>query len=148
MATVNYIDPIASISGRLSKKQKRGGILRQKLYRDECGHVVAEGALEAYCVLHPRDYDKNPPKGAELRTITLFQQAALQAAEERRDPERLAYWQERFAAQLRHGDAEAPIDPYTGRPRIYCRFHIFVQSILYQRLKSQTPDQTTDKDEP
>ncbi len=148
MATVNYIDPIASISGRLSKKQKRGGILRQKVYRDDRGHVVAEGALEAYCVLHPRDYDKNPPKGAELRTITLFQQAALQAAEERRDPERLAYWQERFAAQLRHGDAEAPIDPYTGRPRIYCRFHIFVQSILYQRLKSQTPDQTTDKDEP
>lgn len=141
MATVNYIDPIASISGRLSKKQKRGGILRQKHYRDDSGRIVSEGALEAYCVLHPRDYDKNPPTGAELRSITLFQQAALQAAEERRDPERLAYWQERFAAQLRHGDAEAPVDKQTGRPRIYYRFHLFVQSIIYQRLKSQSTEQ-------
>ena len=141
MATVHYIDPIASISGRLCKKQKRGGILRRKQYRDDSGRVVAEGALEAYCVLHPRDYDKNPPVGAELRSITLFQQAALQAAEERRDPERLAYWQERFAAQLRRGDSEAPLDKHTGRPRIYHRFHIFVQTILYQRLKSQSQDQ-------
>ncbi len=140
MAKVSYIDPIASISGRLNKKQRRSSILRQKLYRDDSGRVVAEGALEAYCVLHPRNYKKNPPKGAELRTITLFRQAALQAAEERRAPERLAYWQERFAAQLHRGDAEAPVDPRTGRPRIYYRFHIFVQSILYQRLKSQTTE--------
>ena len=75
MAKIEYIDPIASISGRLSKKDKTSTIQRRKHYRDEQGRVIAEGRNESYCRA-PRDYKKHPPRGEELRNITLFQQAA------------------------------------------------------------------------
>lgn len=135
MATVNYIDPIASISGRLNQKEKRGIVLRQKHYRDANGKVIAVGANESYTIARPRDYTKNPPTGDELRNITLFRQAVCQAAEERKDPKRLAYWKQRFEAQLRRGEPDAPIDPRTRRPRIYHRFHIFVQSAILRTLQ-------------
>lgn len=139
MAKIEYIDPIASISGRLSKKDKTGTIQRRKHYRDEQGRVIAEGRNESYCVQNPRDYKKHPPRGEELRNITLFQQAARLAKQEREDPVRLAYWTERFNAQLRHGEPDAPLDPHTGRPRIYHRLHIFIQSALLRQLKQQSP---------
>lgn len=136
MAEIKYIDPVASMSGRISKKDKSSTVLRKKHYRDERGRIIAEGRNESYCRA-PRDYKKHPPRGEELRNITLFQQAARLAKQEREDPARLAYWTERFNAQLRHGEPDAPLDPVTRRPRIYHRLHIFIQSALLRSLKQQ-----------
>ena len=135
MAKTTFIDPIASMSGRLNKREKRGAVMRQKHYRDDTGRVVAVGTNETYTVCRPRDYTANPPKGEELRSITLFQQAARMAADERRDPVRLAYWEARFQAQLKHPEPDAPIDPRTHRPRIYTRLHIFILSTILRSLR-------------
>ena len=137
MATIEYIDPIASMSGRLNKQEKRGAILRQKHYKDPDGRVIAVGTNESYCVRNPRDYKKNPPQGEERRNISIFQEATRLAMLERQDPERLSYWKARFEAQLRRGEPDAPIDPRTNRPRIYRRFHIFVQSAIQRTLKTR-----------
>ena len=63
MAKVNLTHPFAEIHGSIGKDKI---INRQKKYRDERGRVIHEGIQEAYTVKHPRDYKKNPPKGAEL----------------------------------------------------------------------------------
>ena len=142
MAKTTFIDPIASMSGRLNKREKRGAVMRQKHYRDDTGRVVAVGTNETYTVCRPRDYTANPPKGEELRSITLFQQAARMAADERRDPVRLAYWEARFQAQLKHPEPDAPIDPRTRRPRIYARLHIFIHATILRSLRQQPPSDT------
>ena len=137
MATIEYIDPIASMSGRLNKQEKHGAILRQRHYKDPDGRVIAVGTNESYCVRNPRDYKKNPPQGEERRNISIFQEATRLAMLERQNPERLAYWKARFEAQLRRGEPDAPIDLRTNRPRIYRRFHIFVQSAIQRTLKTR-----------
>lgn len=114
MAKIEYIDPIASILGRLSKKDKTSTIQRRKHYRDEQGRIIAEGRNESYC-REPRDYKKHPPRGEELRNITLFQQAARLAKQEREEPVRLAYGTERFNANSATAN---PMRPSTLLPAV------------------------------
>ena len=129
-----HLNPIAeNIRGRLSRKSPT--VMRQKKYRAENGAVISKGAQEAYNIMNPRDYKKNPPKGAELQNINSFAQASrlttliLRAgkytdeeidalpADERKQA--LAYkaqfqsFKVRFFAQLKTPDENAPILPVT-----------------------------------
>lgn len=79
MARIVLSQPVAEIHGAFRK----GGhiINRQKKYRDENGHVVHEGVQESYAISHPRDFKKNPPRGAELANITLWTEACRRTSQ-------------------------------------------------------------------
>ena len=136
MAQIEFEFPVSSYAGRVSKKEKGSPVMRQKCYRDANGRVVAKAAKEAYVVTTPRDYKKHPMKGTELANVNLFRQSVLLAKQERDNPERLAYWTERWQAQLERGEFDAPIDSATRQPKIYRRLDIFIQSVIQRQLKN------------
>ena len=135
MAKTQYLDPIAYMTGRISKKGRKPVISRHKIYRDENGNIIAEGPNEAYVLKRPRNYEKKPMKSGEIKTIESFRQAVEQYNADKRDPERMAYWKNRFKAQLHVGDSEAPIDPQTGEHRIYARLDMFIRAILQRQFR-------------
>ena len=47
----------------------------------------------------------------------------------------LQYWQDRFKAQLKKPEPEAPIDPDTGRHKTYFRFDAFIRTCLLREMK-------------
>ena len=63
MARVELTTPFEEIHGAFSKTDKV--INRQKKFRDDSGRVIQIGHQEAYAIKHPRNFKKNPPKGAE-----------------------------------------------------------------------------------
>lgn len=134
MAKTKYLDPIAYMTGRISNKGRKPVISRHKIYRDENGQIIGEGPNESYVLKHPRNYEKKPMKSGELKTTEAFRQAIEQFNLDKQNPERLAYWKNRFQAQLTNGDPEAPIDPNTKAPRIYARFDMFVRAILQRQF--------------
>ncbi len=79
MASVVLSHPFDEIHGALSKTNDI--INRQKKYRDERGRVIMEGKQEAYVMKHPRDFKKNPPKGAELANQTCWLEACRRASQ-------------------------------------------------------------------
>ena len=79
MARVELATPFEEIHGAFSKTDKV--INRQKKFRDDSGRVIQEGHQEAYAVKHPRDFKKNPPKGAELANISLWQETCRRASQ-------------------------------------------------------------------
>lgn len=129
MAKIKLHAAFTHIRGKLNKRDNT--IMRQKKYRAESGKVINYGAQEAYEVLNPRDYKKNPPKGEELQNITSFAQASrlttliIQAgkltdeeistlpepeqeqAQHRR--QLFAHYKQRFNAQLKSPDPHAPV---------------------------------------
>ena len=132
---VIQLNPLAeNMRGRLSKKSPT--VIRQKKYRADNGAVISEGAQEAYDVVNPRDYKKNPPKGAELKSIHSFAEAsrlttlilragkytdeelaALPADERTQVLEHRAQFDRfkaRFQAQLKTPDPQAPVLPNTN----------------------------------
>ena len=129
MAKIELHAAFKNISGKLNKRDNT--VFRQKKYRSESGKVIGFGAKEAYEVLNPRDYKKNPPKEAELKSITSFGDASrmtslilqsgrytdeelaampdelrAQTEELRRQ---LAHFKARFNAQLKKPDPQAPV---------------------------------------
>lgn len=143
MAEVIYQDPVKEIRGALTK---HGTINRRKLYRDEKGRVVHEGTPEAYRVRNPRDWEKNPPQGEELKKINRFREACrltkelMQAANPDStvtDEIREQYnaYRLRYQQQLgRKPDPQAPRDLKTGRPKLYYRLDNFIRAMIYQDL--------------
>ena len=133
MAKVKLNVAFDQARGKLNKRDNT--ILRQKKYRADNGKVINYGAQEAYEVRNPRDYEKNPPQGAELENINSFGQASrlttllIQAGkftdeelaampdELREQTEelrrQLAAFKKRFNAQLVKPDPYAPILPKT-----------------------------------
>lgn len=129
MARIQLNTLAENISGKLNKRSIT--VLRKKKYRSESGKVIAEASQEAYDILNPRDYKKNPPKGTELRNITSFAEASrlttalIRAGKytddelaEMTDTEReevltlrsqLAQFKARFNAQLTTPDSQAPL---------------------------------------
>lgn len=79
MAEVILSHPFGEIHGALSKTDDI--INRQKKYRDERGRVIMEGKQEAYVMKHPRDFKKNPPKGAELANQNCWLEACRRASQ-------------------------------------------------------------------
>ena len=167
MAITILEHPVREIHGAFTKK---GIINRQKKYRDEYGRIIHEGAQEGYAVSHPRDYKKNPPKGAELAHINLFRQACLMTKEildaDKPDetptvsvlPPRpkyltkeeaqamLADYRKRYRAQLpstrgTRPDPQAPIDKTTHAPKRFFRLDNFIRSMVYQSLKAEQSTQ-------
>ena len=133
MAKTELSSAFENIRGKLNKKERI--VHRQKKYRAETGTVISTASQEAYAILNPRDYKKNPPKGAELRNIQSFADASRittliiragkytreelasmsdserQQALEYRD--QFEHFKARFMAQLKKPDPQAPILPKT-----------------------------------
>lgn len=137
MAKVSYIHPVETLSGRLNKKEKNGTIQRCKRFRNAKGEVYASAKLESYVIKFPRDYHEHPMSDKERFNATTFRQAIIKAKEERENPERLAYWKQRFQDQLTHGDPQAPIRPGTAKRKIYKRLDMFIQSMIQIELRKQ-----------
>jgi hypothetical protein len=133
MAQIKFIAPVDTIKGKLQNRDKT--IFRRKRIFDAEGHVIGELAQEAYVVHNPRDWKKNPPKGAEKQRIDNWSSACKQASEIRKNPDLLAQWKRRWEAQLKQGEADAPIDPTTRKPKIYIRFDCFVRAAIFRSLK-------------
>ena len=134
MTNTEFITPVDSMTGRVTKKDKEGVIFRRKIYRDDTGKIIKKGRKEHFIQVNPRNYKTNPMTLAEQRAVSSFQQAFAQYKIERQDPERMAYWQARFKAQIRKPDPEAPIDKETGKRRIYGRLDTFIRAIIQRQL--------------
>ena len=134
MATTVLIAPVETIKGKLSKQDKT--ILRRKRVFDAEGRVIGQLAQEAYVVHNPRDWKKKPPKGAEKQRIDNWAKACQQTREIQKDPKQLAQWKQRWEAQLKHGEADAPIDQQTGKPKIYIRFDCYIRAAIFRSLKA------------
>ena len=132
MAQSDLIYPLDSLHGKISKKSKT--VFRRKAVYDENGNVIAQYAQEPYVVEHPRDWKKNPPKGAEKQRLDNWTTACQRAKAELRDEALAAQWRQRFEAQLKHGEADAPMDPKTHKPKIYSRFDCFVRAAIFRSL--------------
>ena len=132
MAQSDLIYPLDSLHGKISKKSKT--VFRRKAVYDENGNVIAQYAQESYVVEHPRDWKKNPPKGAEKQRLDNWTTACQRAKAELRDEALVAQWRQRFEAQLKHGEADAPMDPKTHKPKIYSRFDCFVRAAIFRSL--------------
>ena len=122
---------------------------QRKALRDSKGNIKGVGVKEAYTIVNPRDWTKNPATGKELEHQLLFRQASaetkriLLAAQPDATPtaEELAtlrYWESRFNAQMKKGEPEAPIDPETKKHKIYIRLDAFIRTCLLRQLKAQT----------
>ena len=162
MATTILEHPVRELHGALERK---GIINRKKKFQADDGRIIHEGVQESYAVRNPRDYKKNPPKGAELEHINLFRQASFMTKEilDAEKPEEasaasvfpprpkylakeealslLADYRRRYTAQLpstrgTHPDPQAPIDKSTHAPKRYFRLDNFIRSLVYQSLKS------------
>ncbi len=79
MALTTLSGPFEEIHGKLSKTDKI--INRRKKYRNERGRVIFEGKQEAYAVKNPRNYKKNPPKGAELANFNRWTETCRRASQ-------------------------------------------------------------------
>ena len=81
MAKVDLATPFDGMSGKLSRKER---IVMRSRY----------GRTQAYAILHPYQ----GPLSAEQKVIVnAFSQAVKQCKSEMADPERLAFWQDRYA---------------------------------------------------
>ena len=158
MASTVFNDHVREMHGAYTKD---GTIHRRKTFRDSNGKVKGQGVNESYKIMNPRDWKKKPAKGKELEHQLHFQQAcaetkrillaakpdAYAAAHAADHPDgapatptaeelaTLRYWQERFNAQLKKGEPEAPIDPNTRKHKIYLRFDAFIRTCLLRQLK-------------
>jgi hypothetical protein len=146
MAKVFYSPGIEKTTGALDGTRHEF-ITRQKHLHGPNGSLTKECAPEAYLQKHKRNYDQNPPKGAELAHLQHFGEAAKRttaliyaykfpdtATEDQRSL--LEQYRRRFESQLKgKPDAQAPFDK-EGRQKHYFRFDNFVRAMIYQELKS------------
>ena len=132
MANYKTIAPVEGITGKLNKKDKT--VFRQKIARDSDGRVICSMQKEVYVVQHPRDWKKKPAKGAEKLKQDRWAEASAKTKQILDDPEQRALWQQRWQAQLKKADLDAPIDPRTGKRKIYIKFDCYVRSKMWRGL--------------
>ncbi|MBO5817116.1 MAG: hypothetical protein J6R26_04120 [Paludibacteraceae bacterium] len=130
MATPTYIAPIDGMRGKLNKKDKT--VFRQKHARDANGAIIADMKPEAYVVQHPRDWKKKPAKGAEKAKQDRWAEACARTKAILDDPQQRTQWEERWKAQLKKGEEDAPIDPRTKKRKIYIKFDCYVRSKVWR----------------
>ena len=163
MTQIKFYAPVKEMNGEFEKGS--GIIMRKKKYRAPNGKVLKEGVQESYKLVHPRDYEKNPPKGAELANIQLFSESKRLASEiinsgKVTDEElaamtpdnrqktlelraELENFKNRFYAQFKRPDPEAPYEkkPEPGsmklRQKQYSKLDNFIQAIIRVRLMNQ-----------
>ena len=132
MAEVSFIAPVAKIEGKLNQKDKT--VFRKKVARDNQGRVIAEMKQEVYVVQHPRDWERNPAKGAEKLKQDSWKDACAKTKAILDDPEQRALWQEQWQAQLKKAEPDAPMDPRTKKRKIYIKFDCYVRSKMWRGL--------------
>ena len=160
MSKVKLNVTMDELHGELVKNS--GMIMRQKKYRALSGKVIAVGAQEVYKIVNPRDYELNPPKGAELANINLFtdsksrataiirsarftddELAAMTLAERSRTlalREQLDDYTRRFYAQFKRPDPEAPLEKQLrpGSSKLqrkqYRKLDTFIQAIEREKM--------------
>lgn len=129
MATPTYIALIDGLTGKLNKKDKT--VFRQKHTRDANGAIIASMKPEAYAVQNPRDWKKKPAKGAEKARQERWAEVCARTKTILDDPQQRAQWEERWRAQLKKGEQDAPIDPRTNKPKIYIKFDCYVRAKMW-----------------
>ena len=155
MSQVEFYAPVKNVRGKAEKGS--GFIFRQKKYRAPNGAVLKEGVNESYKIVHPRDYQANPPQGDELANISLFGESKRIASEiinsekisddelAAMTPEQrehvmtlramLADFRKRFYAQFKRPDKEAPFEkkPQPGsiklRRKQYAKLDNFIHKL-------------------
>ena len=132
MANYKTIAPLEGITGKLNKKDKT--VFRKKVARDDQGRVIAEMKQEVYVVQHPRDWKKNPAKGAEKLKQDRWAEASAKTKQILDDPEQRALWEQRWQAQLKKADPDAPVDRRTGKRKIYIKFDCYVRAKVWREL--------------
>ena len=132
MAEVTFIAPVAKIEGKLNQKDKT--VFRKKVARDDQGRVIAEMKQEVYVVQHPRDWKKNPAKGAEKAKQERWAEASAKTKAILDNPELRSQWEQQWQAQLKKAETDAPIDPRTKRRKIYIKFDCYVRSKVWRGL--------------
>ncbi len=123
-----------SLHGKLSKNSDI--IYRRKAAYNRSGNAMYRCVQEAYVISRPRDYKKNPPKGAELAMLQRFTEACRLTKEQLSDPETQALWQQRFEAQQRTPDADAPRDPRTGKRKKYGTLWNYTRATILRQLQA------------
>lgn len=136
MAQSNLIFPVESLHGKITKNGKT--VFRRKQAYDANGNVIAQCAQESYVVENPRDWTKNPPKGAEKQRIDNWTTACQRAKAELMDEALRTAWQQRWEAQLKQPEADAPIDPKTQKPKVYIRLDCYVRAAIFRALQKQS----------
>jgi hypothetical protein len=134
MAKSNLIYPIDTLRGKITKKSKT--VFRRKGAYDENGNLIAQCAQESYVIENPRDWKKNPPRGAEKQRLDNWTLACQRAKVELMNEELAAAWKQRFQAQLKNPEADAPIDPKTRKPKTYIRLDCFVRAAILRSLQA------------
>lgn len=134
MAKSNLIFPVDTLRGKITKKSKT--LFRRKSTYDENGNIIGQCAQESYVIENPRDWKKNPPVGAEKRRLDNWTVACQRAKIELRDEALAAAWKQRFQAQLKTPEADAPVDPRTRKPKTYIRLDCFVRAAIFRSLQA------------
>ena len=159
MSQIEFYAPVKKMHGEFEKGSRI--VMRQKKYRAPNGAVLKEGVQESYKIVNPRDYKKNPPKGAELANINSFADSKRISSEiinsekitddelaamtpEQREHVRelrqqLDNYRKRFYAQFKKPDPEAPFEKKT-RPgsmkllrKQYAKLDNFIQAIIREQ---------------
>ena len=153
MARTVFEDPVRELHGAYTKG---GSISRRKTYRDSKGRIKGMSEPETYKIEHPRDWKKKPATGKELEHQLRFKQACAEthrillaakpeayaaahngALPSEEELATLQYWQSRFEAQLDKPEPEAPLDPKTGKRKIYLRLDAFIRTCLLRETEQQ-----------
>lgn len=161
MSQIEFYAPVKNMRGGIEKGS--GIVMRQKKYRAPNGKVLKEGVQESYKIVNPRDFTKNPPKGAELANITSFadskrlsseiinseklsdEELATMTSEQRAHVlelrQQLDNYRKRFYAQFKQPDPEAPFEkkPRPGSMKLlrkqYAKLDNFIQAIIREKAK-------------
>lgn len=132
MANYKTIAPVEGITGKLNKKDKT--VFRQKFAYDSNGRVICPMKKEVYVVRNPRDWKKNPAKGAEKEKLDRWAEACAQTKAILDDPALRSLWEQQWQAQLKKAEPDAPIDPRTKKRKIYIKFDCYVRSKVWRGL--------------
>ena len=163
MSQIEFYAPVKNMRGEFEKNS--GIVMRQKKYRAPNGAVLKVGVQESYKVANPRDFQKNPPQGAELTNMQSFgeisrltteiirseryteEELAAMTTDERARVaqlrEQLQLFRTRFYAQFKRPDPEAPfqkkLDPgcSTLKRKQYSKLDTFIQAIIREKHKNQ-----------
>lgn len=132
MANYKTIAPVEGITGKLNKKDKT--VFRQKFAHDSNGRVICPMKKEVYVVRNPRDWKKNPAKGAEKEKQDRWAEACAQTKAILDDPVLRSLWEQQWQAQLKKAEADAPMDPRTKKQKIYIKFDCYVRAKVWRGL--------------
>lgn len=135
MARAQYTELIKNLAGATAPNT----IHRQKHYHDAKGRIIGAASPEVYRVTKPRDLKRKPAVGDELANQKLWGKACYLYDQSLQTDEGVAYWQNRFEAQLAVNKGSKP-DPYatldkkTKCRKRYKRFDAFVRAIIRNQL--------------